>query len=58
MSSITPEAVEQLPPDTALVLPWLMVPSTSMMIGVELLARLHSAWWICVPVVARTVLPP
>ena len=35
-----------------------MVPSTSMVIGVLLLARPHSAAWIAVPVVARTVCPP
>lgn len=35
-----------------------MVPSTWMMIGVLLLARLHRAWWMAVPVVARTVCPP
>ena len=29
-----------------------------MMIGVLLLARLHRAAWIAVPVVARTVCPP
>ncbi|GHJ16504.1 hypothetical protein TPA0908_44990 [Micromonospora sp. AKA38] len=41
-----------------MVLPWLMVPETSMTIGVLLLARLQSAAWIAVPVVARTVCPP
>ncbi|GAA1316184.1 hypothetical protein GCM10009634_86950 [Saccharothrix xinjiangensis] len=58
LSSITPAAVEQLPPETLPVLPWLIVPSTSITIGVLLLARLHRAWWIWVPVVARTVAPP
>ena len=58
LSSITPAAVLQLSPDTLVVLPWLMVPSTSMMIGVLLLARPHRAAWIAVPVVARTVCPP
>ena len=58
LSSITPSAVLQLAPDTLLVLPWWIVPSTSMMIGVLLLARLQSALWISVPVVARTVCPP
>jgi hypothetical protein len=57
-SSILSAAVEQLLPETLLVLPWLMVPSTWMTIGVELLARLHRAWWMAVPVVARTVCPP
>lgn len=51
-------AVLQLSPDTLAVLPWLMVPSTSMVIGVLLLARPHRAAWIAVPVVARTVWPP
>jgi hypothetical protein len=57
-SSILSAAVLQLSPETFVVLPWLIVPSTSMVIGVLLLARLHRAWWICVPVVARTVAPP
>src|SRR5690606_4292646 len=57
-SSITPSAVLQLDPDTLLVLPWLMVPSTWIVMGVLLLGRLHRAWWIWVPVVARTVWPP
>src|SRR5689334_2959207 len=57
-SSILSAAVLQLPPETLVVLPWLIVPDTSMVIGVLLLARLHSAWWIWVPVVARTVAPP
>lgn len=48
----------QLSPDTLAVLPWLMVPSTSITIGVLLSARPHSASWIWVPVVARTVCPP
>ncbi|CAO0835486.1 hypothetical protein SMICM17S_03612 [Streptomyces microflavus] len=54
LSSITPAAVLQLLPETLVVLPWLMVPSTSMTIGVLLLARPHRAAWIWVPVVART----
>ncbi|CAM5590481.1 hypothetical protein SMICM304S_05813 [Streptomyces microflavus] len=58
LSSITPAAVLQLLPETLVVLPWLMVPSTSMTIGVLLLARPHRAAWIWVPVVARTVWPP
>src|SRR6478735_3766410 len=58
LSSITPAAVLQLFPDTLAVLPWLIVPSTWMVIGVLLLARLHRAVWIAVPVVARTVVPP
>lgn len=57
-SSILSAAVLQLSPDTLLVLPWLMVPSTSMVIGVLLSARPHRASWIAVPVVARTVCPP
>ncbi len=57
-SSILSAAVSQLSPETLLVLPWSMVPSTSMTIGVELLARPHRAWWIAVPVVAWTVCPP
>ncbi|MGX1120383.1 hypothetical protein RKD37_005746 [Streptomyces ambofaciens] len=57
-SSILSAAVLQLSPDTLVVLPWLMVPSTSMVIGVLLSARPHRAWWIAVPVVARTVCPP
>ncbi len=57
-SSILSAAVLQLSPDTLVVLPWLMVPSTWMVIGVLLLARPHRAWWIWVPVVARTVWPP
>ncbi len=55
LSSITPLAVLQLPPDTWLVFAWLIVPSTWMTIGVLRLARLHRAVWIAVPVVARTV---
>src|SRR3954471_21069301 len=58
LSSITSAAVLQLLPDTLVVLPWLMVPSTWMMIGVLLLARLHNAVWMAVPVVARPVCPP
>src|SRR3982751_358990 len=58
LSSILSSAVLQLLPDTLVVLPWLIVPSTWMMIGVLLLARPHSAAWIWVPVVARTVAPP
>src|SRR4029453_19476369 len=57
-SSILSAAVLQLSPDTLVVLPWLMVPETSMVIGVLLLARLHRAVWIAVPVGARTVCPP
>src|ERR1041384_6874821 len=57
-SSILSAAVLQLLPDTLVVLPWLIVPSTGMVIGVLLLARLHRAVWIAVPVVARTVAPP
>src|SRR5215213_7102138 len=49
LSSILSAAVLQLSPDTFVVLPWLMVPETSMMIGVLLLARLHRAAWIAVP---------
>jgi hypothetical protein len=58
LSSILSAAVLQLLPETFVVLPWLIVPWTSMVIGVLLLALLHRAWWICVPVVARTVVPP
>ncbi len=58
LSSIWSAAVLQLSPDTLVVLPWLMVPWTWMMIGVLLLARLHRAVWIAVPVVAVTVWPP
>src|SRR5690349_18268313 len=58
LSSILSAAVLQLLPDTLVVLPWLMVPSTWMMIGVLLLARPQRAAWIAVPVVARTVCPP
>lgn len=58
LSSITPSAVLQLSPDTLLVLPWSMVPSTSMVSGVSLSARPQRAAWISVPVVARTVWPP
>src|SRR3954451_9169831 len=47
LSSILSAAVLQLPPDTFVVLPWLIVPWTSMVIGVLLLARPQSAWWIC-----------
>ncbi len=43
-SSILSAAVLQLEPDTLVVLPWLMVPSTWMVIGVELLTRLQRAW--------------
>ena len=35
-----------------------MVPFTRMMIGVLTLARPHSAWFNCVPVVTVTVVPP
>src|SRR6185436_1866280 len=35
-----------------------MVPFTRMMIGVLTLARPHSAWLSCVPVVTVTVVPP
>lgn len=58
LSSITPAAVLQLVPETFAVLAWLIVPSTSMVIGVLLPARAHRAAWISVPVVARTVCPP
>lgn len=58
LSSITPSAVLQLGPDTLAVLEWSIVPSTSMVSGVLLLARAQSAAWIAVPVVARTVCPP
>src|SRR5690349_18600336 len=58
LSSILSAAVLQLSPDTLVVLPWLIVPSTSIVIGVLLLARLHRAVWMAVPVVARTVVPP
>src|SRR6478752_3796887 len=58
LSSITPAAVLQLLPDTLAVLAWLIVPCTWIVIGVLLLARLHSAGWIAVPVVAVTVAPP
>ncbi len=56
--SITPAAVLQLGPETLVVLPWSIVPSTSIVMGVLLLARPHRAAWIWVPVVARTVWPP
>ncbi|GLY31543.1 hypothetical protein Kisp02_49080 [Kineosporia sp. NBRC 101731] len=54
---MTPAAVLQLP-ETLAVFPTVIVPATSMTIGVLALARPHSAWWIWVPVVARTVTPP
>src|SRR3954447_12516215 len=58
LSSMTPAAVLQLSPETLAVFPTVIVPSTWMMIGVLLEARLHSAVWIAVPVLARTVWPP
>ena len=38
--------------------PTVIVPETWIVIGVLVLARLHSAWWIAVPVEADTVAPP
>src|SRR5690606_29523013 len=49
LSSILSLAVSHPGPDTLEVLPWLMVPSTWMMIGVLVLGRWHRAWWISVP---------
>src|SRR5690349_9935451 len=57
LSSITPAAVLQLP-DALAVLPWLIVPSTSIVIGVLVLDRPHSAWWMPVPLLTLTVDPP
>jgi hypothetical protein len=58
LSSITPAAVVQLLPETLAVFPTVIVPETWIVIGVLLLARLHRAWWIAVPVEALTVAPP
>ena len=58
LSSITPAAVLQPLPETLAVFPTVIVPETWIVMGVLVLARLHRAVWIAVPVEAVTVVPP